>query len=108
MVTDSGGLQEEAPLFGVPVVVTRSVTTRPESIEAGVSILTGFNMSRVQQVLTDMITNKDNLLTRMAVPAFPYGNGTAARQMADILTRPGVFDMCLDKSSSTRRSHDGV
>jgi UDP-N-acetylglucosamine 2-epimerase (non-hydrolysing) len=80
VLTDSGGIQEEAPTFGTPVLVLREVTERPEGISAGVAELVG--------------TDGDHILDRaLAVldggwatsPANPYGDGRAGRRIADIL-----------------------
>lgn len=77
VISDSGGIQEEAPSFGVPVLVTRDVTERPEGIEAGCSILVGTSV-------TQIIKNANAILDdKRKVTGFknPYGDGTAATQI---------------------------
>ena len=81
VLTDSGGIQEEAPAFGVPVLVLREVTERPEGVEAGVAELVGTNR--------DLILERSRAaLTRAAshVPATnPYGDGRAGERIAGIV-----------------------
>jgi UDP-N-acetylglucosamine 2-epimerase (hydrolysing) len=77
VITDSGGVQEEAPALGRPVLVTRTVTERPEAVEAGGVLLVGPSRHRLgaaaHRLLTDPAAH-----AAMAVPRFPYGDGTAA------------------------------
>ncbi|MFH0883065.1 MAG: UDP-N-acetylglucosamine 2-epimerase (non-hydrolyzing) [bacterium] len=84
VLTDSGGVQEEAPTLGRPVLVMRDATERPEGIEAGVAELVGTDperiVSRVQRLLDDRETYE-----RMSKAQNPYGDGTSSRQIADIL-----------------------
>ena len=81
MLTDSGGIQEEAPAFGVPVLVLREVTERPEGIEAGVAELVGTDR--------DLILERSRAaLARSAAdtPATnPHGDGRAGARIADIV-----------------------
>lgn len=84
VLTDSGGLQEEAPTFGVPVLVLRDETERPEAIDAGCARLIGATRSAiVQEVMR--LTHDTGAYTRMAQAGNPFGDGTAARQIADAL-----------------------
>jgi UDP-N-acetylglucosamine 2-epimerase (non-hydrolysing) len=81
VLTDSGGIQEEAPAFGVPVLVLREVTERPEGVEAGVAELVGTNKNRI-------LERSRAALTRSVshVPATnPYGDGRAGERIADIV-----------------------
>jgi UDP-N-acetylglucosamine 2-epimerase (non-hydrolysing) len=80
VLTDSGGLQEEAPALGKPVLVLRDVTERPEVVEAGVARLVGTTRERVFGALSDLYRN-DTLYERMARPVFPYGDGQAAKRI---------------------------
>lgn len=80
VVTDSGGLQEEAPALGIPVLVLRDVTERPEVVEAGVAKLIGTERMRVFDALAEL--HKDAAAyERMARPVFPYGDGQAAQRI---------------------------
>lgn len=84
VLTDSGGLQEEAPGLGVPVLVLRDVTERPEAVEAGTARLVGTDTQSivvaVQQLLTDA-----QVYQQMARAVNPYGDGRAARRIVDAL-----------------------
>jgi UDP-N-acetylglucosamine 2-epimerase (non-hydrolysing) len=84
VLTDSGGLQEEAPTFGVPVLVLRDETERPEAIEAGCALLIGAARSAIVSEVT-RLTRDTAAWTRMAQAGNPFGDGTAARQIADVL-----------------------
>ena len=86
VLTDSGGLQEEAPTFGVPVLVLRDETERPEAIEAGCALLIGATRSAiVSEVMR--LTNDTGAYARMAQAGNPFGDGTASRQIVDALQR---------------------
>jgi UDP-N-acetylglucosamine 2-epimerase (non-hydrolysing) len=76
VLTDSGGLQEEAPTFGVPVVVVREVTERPEGVEAGVAILAGFDEDLIFESVMRMASTK-------LAPIRLYGDGHAAPRIAE-------------------------
>jgi len=86
VLTDSGGIQEEAPSLGKPVLVMRETTERPEAIEAGVALLVGTNkeliIREVQRLLDD-----GNAYQAMSRAQNPYGDGTSSVQIADILQR---------------------
>jgi UDP-N-acetylglucosamine 2-epimerase (non-hydrolysing) len=77
VVTDSGGLQEEAPALGKPVLVLRDVTERPEAIASGAVTLVGTDRSRILQAIDKLYTDPA-AYARMAKPVFPYGDGKAA------------------------------
>ena len=80
IISDSGGIQEEAPTFGVPVLVTRESTERPEGIEAGTSILVGMNQDKiVQNVLVQLNKSTNDIQNN------PFGDGLAAIQILDFL-----------------------
>ncbi|WP_233530574.1 non-hydrolyzing UDP-N-acetylglucosamine 2-epimerase [Gelidibacter salicanalis] len=78
VISDSGGIQEEAPTFGVPVLVTRDVTERPEGLESGCSILVGSSVEKITKYANSILddTKKRDILEN------PYGDGTAAIQIA--------------------------
>jgi len=84
VMTDSGGIQEEAPSFGVPVFILRNETERPEGVECGAAKLLGtdkdFIVSQVSQVLSDA-----QIHDSMRCKQSPYGDGKASRRIADIL-----------------------
>ena len=84
LLTDSGGLQEEGPALGKPVLVLRDVTERPEAVATGVVELVGTNpakiASRVERLLDDPVA-----YAACARVAFPYGNGTAAKAIVDAI-----------------------
>ncbi len=86
VLTDSGGIQEEAPYFGKPVLVARNVTERPEGVEAGVLKLIGTEEEEVYANLKELLENEE-CYQRMSRAVSPYGDGTASRQIADILER---------------------
>ena len=85
VLTDSGGLQEEAPALGVPVFVLREVTERPEGVEAGVAILLGTDQQRIEKMVGKIMVDED-FHQQMANAINPYGDGkAAARIVAAIL-----------------------
>lgn len=86
IMTDSGGIQEEAPTFGVPVLVLRDTTERPEGIEAGTLKLVGADEERIVSACRTLLSDESEY-RRMAMASNPYGDGTASKQIADILVR---------------------
>jgi len=86
ILTDSGGVQEEAPSLGKPVVVMRDTTERPEVVEAGAAVLVGTDPARIVDVVSRLLTDPA-AHERMSRVANPYGDGTAARQIVDVLDR---------------------
>jgi UDP-N-acetylglucosamine 2-epimerase (non-hydrolysing) len=84
VLTDSGGIQEEAPAFGVPVLVMRAVTERPEGIEAGVAKLVGADYERIVAEATRLIRDPA-AYAGMSKAVNPYGDGQAARRIVDLL-----------------------
>jgi UDP-N-acetylglucosamine 2-epimerase (non-hydrolysing) len=84
VLTDSGGIQEEAPAIGRPVLVFRDVTERPEAVEAGGVRLVGSDPDRFD-VEIGQLWNDDRAYAEMAQPRFPYGDGRSAQRIADIL-----------------------
>jgi UDP-N-acetylglucosamine 2-epimerase len=86
VLTDSGGVQEEAPTFGKPVLVLREVTERPEGIAAGVARLVGTAAQDIVREATRLL--RDPAAYRaMAAAVNPYGDGTAGRQIVEHLER---------------------
>ena len=84
ILTDSGGIQEEAPSLGKPVLVLRDTTERPEGIKAGTLKLATTNEERIYTLLTELIQNKEEY-ERMSKASNPYGDGTTSKQIADII-----------------------
>jgi UDP-N-acetylglucosamine 2-epimerase (non-hydrolysing) len=84
LLTDSGGLQEEAPALGLPVLVLREVTERPEAVAAGSALLAGTDPARVI-ALANALLDDEARRAAMAVPRFPYGDGRAAERIAEAL-----------------------
>ena len=86
LLTDSGGIQEEAPGLGKPVLVMRDTTERPEAVEAGTVRLVGANAARIVAGVRELLTNP-NAYQLMATAHNPYGDGHASERIADFLTR---------------------
>jgi UDP-N-acetylglucosamine 2-epimerase (non-hydrolysing) len=88
VVTDSGGLQEEASYFGVPVLVMRSTTPRWEGVETGAAVLTGLDSARVRAA-AEVLTGPDQQARVAALPC-PYGAGDTGRRVAEVLAEPHI------------------
>ena len=86
ILTDSGGIQEEAPSLGKPVLVMRDVTERPEGIEAGTLKLVGTSEETIYSEFTRLLDDHQ-AYEAMAHAENPYGDGHACERIADILTR---------------------
>jgi UDP-N-acetylglucosamine 2-epimerase (non-hydrolysing) len=84
VLTDSGGIQEEAPSLGKPVLVMRDVTERPEAVDAGTVILVGANRERIVANVSDLLEN-DAIYKRMSRAHNPYGDGKACERIIDVL-----------------------
>jgi UDP-N-acetylglucosamine 2-epimerase (non-hydrolysing) len=84
ILTDSGGIQEEAPSLGVPVLVLRETTERPEAVEAGVARLVGTNDERVVAEVARLLDDPAAHMA-MAQAINPYGDGHAAKRIVDVL-----------------------
>jgi UDP-N-acetylglucosamine 2-epimerase (non-hydrolysing) len=84
VLTDSGGLQEEAPTFGVPVLVLRHETERPEAVEAGCACLVGPNREGIVRE-TRRLLQDELAYRRMQAAANPFGDGRAAQRIADLI-----------------------
>lgn len=90
IMTDSGGIQEEAPSLGKPVLVLRDTTERPEGIEAGTLKLAGTNEETIYSLTKNLLTNK-SVYNRMSTASNPYGDGKASIRIADaIIKKYGV------------------
>jgi UDP-N-acetylglucosamine 2-epimerase (non-hydrolysing) len=82
VLTDSGGVQEEAPTFGKPVLVMREETDRPESVAAGTAQLVGSDRAKIVDGVTRLLADR-RLYARMARAHNPYGDGRAAQRIVD-------------------------
>ena len=86
VLTDSGGVQEEAPSLGKPVLVMRETTERPEGVEAGNARLVGTDRQLIQNELINLLTDPE-ARAGMANIQNPYGDGTAAQKIVDLLEK---------------------
>lgn len=86
ILTDSGGIQEEAPSLGKPVLVMRDTTERPEGIAAGTLKLVGTEEQTIYREFTRLLTDEDHY-NSMAQAANPYGDGHACQRIAEILSQ---------------------
>lgn len=84
VLTDSGGLQEEAPALGKPVLVMRRETERPEAVEAGTVKLAGVDQARIVRMADELIRD-EKAYAQMAHAVNPYGDGNACRRIADAI-----------------------
>jgi UDP-N-acetylglucosamine 2-epimerase (non-hydrolysing) len=91
ILTDSGGIQEEAPSLGVPVLVLRNVTERPEGVDAGTLKVVGTETDVIVQEAARLLTDPVEY-SRMASASNPYGDGRASQRIIDVLTRVGDSD----------------
>jgi UDP-N-acetylglucosamine 2-epimerase (non-hydrolysing) len=88
VVTDSGGLQEEASWLGVPVVVLRRTTPRWEGVHAGTAVLTGLDPARVAKAALELTT--PDAQRRIAAAECPYGDGRTGERVVEVLHAPGT------------------
>jgi UDP-N-acetylglucosamine 2-epimerase (non-hydrolysing) len=86
ILTDSGGLQEEAPSFGIPVLVMRETTERPEGVDAGTLKLVGTEARRIVQEATRLLDDPAEY-AKMAKASNPYGDGHTAERIVEALLR---------------------
>jgi UDP-N-acetylglucosamine 2-epimerase (non-hydrolysing) len=86
VLSDSGGVQEEGPVLGVPVLVLRDATERAEAVEAGVAKLVGTRTDDVVEAATALLTNEPQRM-HMVRAVSPFGDGFAAERIADIISR---------------------
>lgn len=84
VLTDSGGIQEEAPGLGKPVLVMRDTTERPEALASGTVHLVGTDYDKIMNEVCELLDNKD-AYDKMSKAVNPYGDGRACRRIADVL-----------------------
>ena len=84
ILTDSGGIQEEAPSLGKPVLVMRDTTERPEGIAAGTLKLVGTDEEVIYSEFKKLLTDKEEY-EKMSKASNPYGDGFACKRIADVL-----------------------
>lgn len=86
VMTDSGGLQEEAPHLGKPVLVLRDVTERPEAVEAGTVKLVGTDVAKIVEEANELINNID-AYNKMSKSINPYGDGLASKRIVNAILK---------------------
>jgi len=86
ILTDSGGIQEEAPSLGKPILVMRDTTERPEAIKAGTVKLVGTNQELIVKCTQELLDDKD-IYNKMAQTQNPYGDGHSSKKIIDILEK---------------------
>src|SRR6185312_4796212 len=91
IVTDSGGVQEEAPGLGKPVLVMRDTTERPEAIDAGTAKLVGADYDKITKGIESLLTNEEEY-NRMAKAHNPYGDGRAVERIIDKLIHKNKYE----------------
>lgn len=97
VMTDSGGLQEEAPSLGKPVIVLRNETERPEAVNAGTVLMGGVDKDNIEK-LADMLLTDEEAYKKIAQTANPYGDGKASERIVQaILYYFGQSDVMPDK-----------
>ena len=84
ILTDSGGIQEEAPSLGKPVLVMRETTERPEALDVGTVILVGANTEKISTEVLSLITDKDRY-KKMSGLSNPYGDGNASKRIYEFM-----------------------
>ena len=86
ILTDSGGVQEEAPSLGKPVLVLRDTTERPEAIEYGTVKLVGTDKNKIVSEVEKLLHDKEEY-KKMSEAINPYGDGLASKRIVDVLTK---------------------
>ena len=106
ILTDSGGIQEEAPFLGKPVLVMRDVTERPEAVDLGVAKLVGTDADTLVGATRRLLTDAD-AYARMAGGGSPYGDGYAAQRIAAAFGL-GSIDSRSQRAPSAREDKVGT
>jgi UDP-N-acetylglucosamine 2-epimerase (non-hydrolysing) len=92
VLTDSGGIQEEAPSLGKPVLVMRQTTERPEAVEAGTVELVGTDVEHIVRACARLIDDPAHY-KKMSEAHNPYGDGQAAKRIADIMVEWSIAEV---------------
>lgn len=98
ILTDSGGVQEEAPSLGVPVLVLRDTTERPEGIEAGTVKLAGIKEDDIYKYTSELLTDNE-LYNKMSKSRNPYGDGKASKRIVDAIRQE--FGLRINNKTET-------
>lgn len=104
IITDSGGVQEEAPSLGKPVLVMRETTERPEAVEAGTVKLVGTNSDLIQQEVS-LLLDDVSAYQKMSTAHNPYGDGHAVKKILDILTVEYNLELTLTPDKQNLSIH---
>ncbi len=102
IMTDSGGIQEEVPTFGKPVIILRDTTERSEVIDAGIGFLVGCDEKKIIDVFSRLDNDKDIRKTIADIPN-PFGDGSASERIYQFLKRDDVQSFIMNYNSSGRR-----
>jgi len=104
ILTDSGGIQEEAPTLGKPVLVMRDTTERPEALKAGTVKLVGTDEELII-TKTNLLMKNEKEYQKMSKAINPYGDGLASKRIAEILEKEFYGESLCDRSGIHRSSH---
>lgn len=107
IITDSGGIQEEAPSLGKPVLVMREKTERPEALEAGTVMLVGTQIEKIVNCVAHLLEDKAHY-QKMSEAINPYGDGKAAQRIVDVLAEHFVASSTEDESQAPYLSKQAV
>ncbi|MEO8251738.1 MAG: UDP-N-acetylglucosamine 2-epimerase (non-hydrolyzing) [Chloroflexota bacterium] len=102
-VTDSGGVQEEGPSLGVPVLVTRAVTERPEGIEAGAARIVGTGRARIRTAVLELLEHPELRLQMTAAGRSVYGDGMAASRIVGAIVGGDVAERLIGPGDGRRK-----
>ncbi|QNP44365.1 UDP-N-acetylglucosamine 2-epimerase (non-hydrolyzing) [Sphingomonas daechungensis] len=103
ILSDSGGIQEEAPALGIPLLVLRDRTERPEGISSGNAVLVGRDPERIYATASALLDSTD-VLASMSTPNLPYGDGAASKRIAQAIEDWLATEPCPNVRSSEPRS----
>lgn len=92
IMTDSGGIQEEASWFQKPILILRDKTERMESVHAGISVLVGHDKFKIEYYMTQLLSNNSILYNNMSKPVFPYGDGFASEKILRVLSNNTLYN----------------
>ncbi|MFN3479039.1 MAG: non-hydrolyzing UDP-N-acetylglucosamine 2-epimerase [Thermodesulfovibrionales bacterium] len=101
LMTDSGGIQEEAPAFGKPVMILRDVTERPEIVDVGIGFLVGSDKDRIIKLFSQFYED-ENIYKAISEKINPFGDGKASERILQFLLREVVRDFINGYPSSSR------